>query len=354
MAFYFDKSSIQLIHNSLKVIIGDTHLNDRTYKEKIVLIGCMIGVIGFIPFTIYRFVNGDYLLAFIESCLAMSILGIFIYVWRTHKVDMPATLMSALFLGAVVAVVHIKGPTLIYWIYPATLSCFCITKPRTASLLNLMSMLLLFPALYPALSSQEVVLIYVTLTLLCVFGYAFTLISYQQYLDLSKLAARDALTGTWNRRALDDALNQIISKHQRNPIKASLIIMDLDHFKRINDTFGHGVGDQVLIKVAELIGSTVRISDQLYRYGGEEFVLIAEGADLDEAALIAETIRHRVEKSELFEKQKITLSLGVAELSQAPNAHEWLTLADDALYQAKDGGRNRYCLAPQAGLQQAA
>jgi len=329
-------------------------LNDRTYQEKIVLIGCLLGVVGFIPFTIYRFVNGDYLLALIESCLAMSILGIFFYVWRTHKVEVPATVMSALFLGAVVSVVHIKGPELIYWLYPASLSCFCIVKARTASLLNLISMLILFPALYPALSTQEVILIYVTLALLCVFGYTFTLISHQQYINLSKLAARDALTGTWNRRALDDSLDQIVNKHQRNPIKASLIMMDLDHFKRINDTYGHGVGDEILVKVASLISSTVRISDQLYRYGGEEFVLIAEGADLDEAALIAETIRHRVEKSELFEKQKITISLGVAELTQTSSVQKWLTLADDALYQAKDSGRNRYCLAPQIDLRKAA
>ena len=329
-------------------------MTERSYKEKIVLIGCMLGVIGFIPFTIYRFVNGDYLLALIESCLAMSILGIFFYVWRTQKVEMPAALMCLLFLGAIVAVVHIKGPNLIYWAYPASLACFCILKARTAAIFSLMSMLLLFPALYPVLGSHEVILIYATLTLLCLFGYTFTLISYQQHLELSKLAARDGLTGAWNRRSLDDAVAQLLSKHQRKAIKASLIIMDLDHFKNINDTHGHAVGDEILINIAELLRSAVRISDQIYRYGGEEFVLIAEGADLAEAAIIAETIRIRVEKSELLEGQKITISLGVAELAQAATAQQWLTLADDALYRAKHEGRNRFCLAQISEIQKAA
>ena len=327
---------------------------ERSNKEKIVLIGCILGLVGIIPFSIYRFINGDFLLAFIESCLAISILGIFFYVWRFHKVEVPATVMCLLFLGAIVAVVHVKGPDLIYWAYPTTLFCFCILKARIAAIFSIMCMLLLFPALYPTLSSNEVIIIYSTLMLLCLFGYTFTLISYQQQIELSKLAARDGLTGAWNRRSLDDAVSQLLNRHERKPIKASLIIMDLDHFKKINDTHGHAVGDEILINIAGLLRSVVRISDQIYRYGGEEFVLIAEGADITEAAIIAETIRTRVEKSELVPGQKITISLGVAELKQASNEQQWLMLADEALYRAKHEGRNRFCLAKTVEIQEAA
>jgi len=314
----------------------------------------MLGVIGFIPFTVYRFINEDYLLALIESCLAILMLGIFIYVWRTHKFELASAIMCSMFLSVIVAVVHIKGPTLIYWTYPATLACFCILNARTAAIFNLISMLILFPALYPALKSSEVILIYATLTMLSLFGYTFTLISFQQHVELAKLAAKDGLTGVWNRRSLDDDISLIISKHQRKPIKASLIIMDLDHFKNINDTYGHGVGDEILIKIAALLRSIVRTSDQIYRYGGEEFILIAEDADINDAAILAETIRSRVEKSRLFEKQSVTISLGVAELSQATSAQSWLDLADEALYRAKNAGRNQFCLAETANLQEAA
>ncbi len=329
-------------------------MTERSYKEKLVLIGCMLGVVGFIPFTIYRFVNGDYLLAFIESCLAISILGIFFYVRRTHKVEVPAVILCLLFLGAMVAVVHIKGPNLIYWAYPSTLACFCILKARTAAIFGILSLLLLFPALYPALEGQEVILICVTLTMLCLFGYTFTKISYNQHVELSKLAARDGLTGAWNRRSLDHAIDQLFNKRQRMTINASLIIMDIDHFKKINDTYGHAVGDEILIKIADLLKSSVRISDQIYRYGGEEFVLIAEGEDLKQAAVIAESLRSRIEKSELIEGQKVTISLGVAELTQASTPEQWITLADEALYQAKRKGRNRFCLAKESIMKKAA
>jgi len=354
LVFYFDKPSIQLLPNNVALKLKGNTLGERSYKERLVLIGCMLGVIGFIPFTIYRFVNGDYLLALIESCLGICMLGVFIYVWRSHKVELASAIMCALFLSVIAAVVHIKGPSLIYWAYPGTLACFCILKARTAAIFNLVNMLILFPALYPTLGSHEVFLIYTTLTLLSLFGYAFTLMSSQQHIELSKLAAKDGLTGAWNRRSLDDDLAKLLSKHQRKPITASLVIMDLDHFKNINDTYGHGVGDEILIKVAALLRSVVRLSDQIYRYGGEEFVLVAEDADLKEAAVLAETIRSRVEKSQLFEKHEVTISLGVAELSQASTVQRWLALADEALYRAKDEGRNRCCLAQTTDLQQVA
>lgn len=348
MAFNFGKPSIQLRFNNILKNLGDILLNERTYKEKIVLIACMLGVIGFIPFTVYRFLEGDYLLAFIESCLAISIQGLFVYVWRTHKIELPAIIMCLLFLSVTVVAVHIKGPSLIYWAYPVTLSCFCILNSRTASTLSIITMFMLLPALYPTLGSHEVILIYTNLVLLCMLGYTFTIIAQRQHIELSKLAARDGLTGAWNRRALDDAMQLLISKHHRKAISASIIIMDIDRFKKINDTYGHGIGDQILISISDLLHSVVRVSDQIYRYGGEEFVLIAEDTNLEEASVLAENIRIRVERSQLFEKQKVTISLGIAELTKATSAKQWLGLADDALYQAKKTGRNRYCIAQQS------
>ena len=320
-------------------------MRERTSSEKIILIGCLLGVIGVIPFTLYRFLEGDYMLAFIETCMAVSISSIFIYVWITHKTDVAAPLMSSIYLGVIIAAVHIKGPALIYWSYPVILSIFCILQARTALLFSLASMLLLFPALYPTLPFNEIMLIYMTLAISSLFGYSFTWVTNQKHLELSNLAVRDGLTGTLNRRALDESLELLISRHKHKAFKASLIIMDLDHFKNINDTYGHGVGDHILIKVAGLLRSTIRVSDSIYRYGGEEFVLVAEGADLAEAAVLAEKIRARVEDSQLLEKKKVTISLGVAKLGQNTSAQEWLAQADDALYQAKHKGRNQYCLA---------
>ena len=128
------------------------------------------------------------------------------------------------------------------------------------------------------------------------------------------------------------------------------IILDLDHFKDINDTYGHSTGDQILIRIAELIRANIRLSDNLFRYGGEEFVILVDNANLDDAETLAENIRLRIEKSNLFAKRSITVSLGVAELNRDLCSGQWLKLADDALYEAKRSGRNKVCLAGQETL----
>ena len=205
-------------------------------------------------------------------------------------------------------------------------------------------MLLLLPALFGAMSTYQIVVIYTSLIVLCLFAYAFILVTNQQQFELVRLAAHDGLTGAWNRRTLDLALINLINKHHRNPVKASLIIIDIDHFKSINDVHGHHVGDQILKEIVNLLKGIVRTSDQVYRYGGEEFVLIAEDTGIKNAATLAESIRSRVEKSQFYGSLNITISLGVAELGSATSEDQWLTLADQALYRAKSEGRNRYCL----------
>ena len=321
-------------------------MENRSYEERIVLFGCLLGVFGFLPFTIYRFINQDYLIAFLESCLAIFVLGVFVYVWRTHKVVLASVIMCTMYLGVTVAVIHLKGPALVYWIYPTTLATFCLMNHQTAAVLNLVTALLIFPAIYPVVSSQEVLTVYMTITLLSLFGYTFTIVTQKQRVQLSQLAERDALTGALNRRALDENMLMAINRLGRiRSQKTSLIILDLDHFKEINDTFGHSSGDQILIRIAELIRSSIRISDHLFRYGGEEFVIIADNASLKDAAKLAENIRIRVEKSNLFDKRSVTISLGVAELNKGLSSEQWLSAADEAMYQAKRSGRNKVCVA---------
>jgi diguanylate cyclase (GGDEF)-like protein len=129
-----------------------------------------------------------------------------------------------------------------------------------------------------------------------------------------------------------------------------LIILDLDHFKNINHTYGHDAGDKILIQIADIIRDSIRLSDRLFRYGGEEFVVIADGANLQNAAILAETIRNQVETKCLFNNENITISLGVAALKEGQTPEAWIKLADKALYEAKRTGRNKACLAEEKTL----
>ena len=314
---------------------------DRTYKEKIVLITCLLGVLGAAPFTAYRFINGHYLLAFIDLFLMVSLSAIAYCTWKTRNVEIPATILVASTLATFITILHLGGPYTAYTIFPITMASFCLISPRAAAILNLITMLLMFPAFYGVLSTYEIVIIYTSLIILSLFSYAFTLLVNRQQYELIRLAARDGLTGAWNRKTLELALVEIFNKHQYRPVTASLIILDFDFFKSINDTHRHGVGDEILKETVKLLSGIMRVSDQIYRYRDEEFVLIAEGTGLKEAGSLAEMIRSRVEKSQFHEDQKVTVSVGVAELAQAQSEDEWLALADETLNRAKSEGRNR-------------
>ncbi len=149
-------------------------------------------------------------------------------------------------------------------------------------------------------------------------------------------ATVDGLTGVWNRRYLRNQLEQCT---QRPESVQSIIMVDVDHFKQVNDTHGHQVGDQVLVDLAQVLQDSCRLEDSVARYGGEEFCLILQ-ADLETARTVGERIREKVEASSLG-GLKVTLSAGVAEFRPEQTVSEWLEEADQALYQAKMKGRNR-------------
>jgi len=158
----------------------------------------------------------------------------------------------------------------------------------------------------------------------------------------------DSLTGVKNRTAFDSNFGREIEYSMRKKSELSLIVLDIDFFKRINDNYGHIVGDAVLRQVAQSVEATIRSSDALYRYGGEEFAIVLNGTDKDGALLLAERIRRNVEslRIESLKDIGITLSLGVAILKQEDNARTLFERADEALYAAKKGGRNRVVSIP--------
>jgi len=327
-------------------------LENRSYKEKILLYGSLLGLLALVPITVYRFLSGDYLIAALETLLAIGVGSISVYVWHTGKTLVPGFLVSLFSLTTIVVILHVKNPAVAYWLFPISLACYSIVDHRSASVLNLLAVFFAFPAIYPRADLHQVLVFYSAFTIQSFFAYIFTVANLNHNQQLSQLAERDALTGALNRRALDENMLIAINKLKRNhSFNKSLIILDLDHFKDINDTYGHSTGDEILIRIARLIRSNIRLSDSLFRYGGEEFVILVDNANLQEAKTLAEGIRERVEMGNIFEKRSITISLGVAELKHNLSADAWLKSADDALYEAKRSGRNKVCVASNAGTE---
>ncbi len=157
-------------------------------------------------------------------------------------------------------------------------------------------------------------------------------------------ATHDSLTGLMNRSAILEILEKELSRAWRTQTPLSVVMADIDHFKQINDVYGHAAGDQVLKEAARRISSSIRQYDHCGRYGGEEFLVVAPGCGRSSAREIAERLRRNLCKSDIAVEDKavrVTLSLGLAEYRLGQDVDSLIKEADAALYRAKQQGRNR-------------
>jgi diguanylate cyclase (GGDEF)-like protein len=170
---------------------------------------------------------------------------------------------------------------------------------------------------------------------------------------IRNIANRDHLTKLWNRHALNTHLIQVQALWQRNQQSYSLLVVDIDHFKKINDNHGHAVGDAALQHVAELLLTSLRKVDFIYRYGGEEFLIVLPDTQGDEAMVVANKIKHNLSQSPFNVSQQsllITVSIGCATMKADLTHAQLLQMADKAMYQAKNKGRNTICQADMPTL----
>lgn len=191
---------------------------------------------------------------------------------------------------------------------------------------------------------KHVLLVNITLLVLVVILVIATII----FLNISKIKAEnhsniDRLTGLYNRKKFNELIEYEINRHDRYNIKFSIIMYDIDHFKKVNDDFGHVNGDIILSEMSALVKLNIRKSDFLVRWGGEEFIILLPHTSKNEATEIAEITRIKIEshKFSVNGLDKVTVSLGVAEYSNSESADDLISRVDNLLYFAKSSGRNQ-------------
>jgi len=162
-----------------------------------------------------------------------------------------------------------------------------------------------------------------------------------QITELERASSTDPLTRAWNRAHFDRVVASELDRSIRFRQPVSLVFLDLDHFKRINDTHGHQAGDSVLRELVQVIGTSIRSIDVLFRWGGEEFVVLASSTGYRAGATLAEKLRSKVEQHRFAGVGSVTISLGVVEHLATESAEILFRRVDQALYRAKNGGRNR-------------
>lgn len=313
----------------------------RTTEEIIVLSLSAICIIGLVPFAVIRFLSGDILVSIIDTIGFTVTVGIFIYVYRTHRLGYSGLFLTLLANGGMVLITLKHGPDNIYFFYPTLVAAFYLVEPKKALLICTLAICAISPVLFE--NREPVQLLQFLFSMLgCVlFAFVFASQSKKQRDQLVQLSTIDALTGAGNRRALDDKLNAQIEIYKRTGNTMSVILLDFDNFKEINDKRGHAAGDELLARISAVIMDRIRTTDSLFRYGGDEFVVLAASADLKTSSQLAEDLRALVDTDESVSGYRVSISLGVAEYQPDEPMLAWLGRADAALFESKRLGRNR-------------
>ncbi|MCK7547788.1 GGDEF domain-containing protein [Marinobacter koreensis] len=241
----------------------------------------------------------------------------------------------------------INGHAGLYWAYPAATALFFLLPLREAIVSNAIFVVVMAVVSFFKFPEADFWRITFSLGLTCVFAMVFAWLVGRLQLELTRLATTDPLTGCLNRSQLADILNNQIQMRERYERVSSLVLIDLDFFKTINDQWGHLAGDQVLKEMTLRLRKRLRESDQLFRIGGEEFMIVLPETRQKDADTLAHQLLTGISARPFLDNINITASASVAEVSQGETWSIWLNRADQALYEAKSRGRNQVVNAPR-------
>lgn len=310
----------------------------------IVLFGGLAAIV-IAGFAVYRFLFGYYYGGTVNLVIVLSVLLVLAYAIHTGRTLRAGRFFAVVIVIACIASTAMFGRTGILWGYVVLWVNFLLTGRRFALVSNLILMTVLIIETSLFQSVLEGVTYIVTALLVTTFGYIFAerLARYQDQLE--KLALQDPLTFAGNRRMMRRDLTAAVSSNRRSGKDFTLILLDLDHFKRINDEYGHEVGDRALQEFADLVREHIRAEDGFYRFGGEEFVLLLPDHGREHAREVAGLLHERISGKLSYFDETLRFSAGVAVLRAEEDWPAWLTRADRAMYQAKHAGRDRVVLA---------
>lgn len=318
----------------------------RTTEEYIILSISGASALCVAPFFFIRLYYGEWSIAVLDLFAVLSTSCLFAYVYQTSKILFARWILASLCILVVVGTIILKGTQQLVWLFPSLIGLFFLLKPNIALSISVLLITGLGIFLWQELNYILLVQYVFSTLITLMFSYAFADRMLRQQKMLRELSIKDPLTGAGNRRAMEEMLLKTtklgISKNKPLPC---LILIDLDEFKKINDQYGHSAGDNILRDFAHITSQILSEHDRLYRFGGEEFVVISHHRDQDSASVLAESIRETIDQYEFDQKLHVTISLGIAEYKPDETGFEWLGRADQAMYRAKDAGRNLCCIA---------
>ena len=228
-----------------------------------------------------------------------------------------------------------------YWSYLCVFAIYFILPFRYTKYANAVFLVAVISAAWLSLEYP----IFIRFSMVLIGASIFIFISKREttkaYDLVETQAITDSLTGVLNRVTMPDCLEKAILLSRESDTKSTLCLIDIDHFKAINDTYGHEAGDQVLVGLSASIMSLISTKDTLFRIGGEEFLILMNDTDLNEGSKTADNLRTVVADLSLIEDHHFTISIGVSEVSAVYDWKQWMKRSDENLYKAKESGRNQ-------------
>ena len=318
------------------------------FRERIVAPVSLAALLLLLVFAVNNFLQGRPLLGLVVCAVLLILLGNVVWLRRGRPPPVPYAFILVPAVAGIVVSVSEQGILGAFWSYPLTLILYFVVTRRMALLFSLAILLALTAAVAHWLEPALAVRVFATLLLSIVMINVVLNVLGDLQDSLLRQTLTDPLTGAYNRRYMDQAVGLAVELGRRHKPTNTLLVFDIDHFKRVNDRFGHDAGDEVLRRLVQLVRARLRKVDPLFRIGGEEFMVLLRDTDVAGASSVAEDLRHRVEAEAMLPGEVITISIGVGPQVSGQSLDEWVKAADLALYRAKNAGRNRVELAALA------
>ncbi|NMT62951.1 GGDEF domain-containing protein [Marinobacter orientalis] len=317
------------------------------FRLSIITLLATSGLLGITPFAVMRFLQGNILAGVVDLIIMLFITACMVYAWASGDTARSGFFMAVVACAGAVTAGAVVGEAGLFWLYPCLVTSFFLTEPRYAIFINMAAVVALMVHGVAFSSTVQMWSFAATAVVVSCCALAFAHRNEDQRERLAHLATIDPLTGVKNRRSMDEELSVATASAARTGISYGLVLLDIDHFKKVNDAHGHSVGDEVLKDLVALIGQNIRKSDQLFRFGGEEFVLLMSGVDQAGLRAVMHNLQQIMHKFLKHPGGKVTASFGVALLKNGEAPEDWLVRADEALYKAKSSGRDQIVYAEE-------
>jgi diguanylate cyclase (GGDEF)-like protein len=312
-----------------------------SHREQVMYPIALLAAVFLFPFGLRNLALGHYALG--GAILAVVILLALAAraIRQRRRPPIPYALLLVPVTFSIVMTLKLQGIYGALWCYPATLFFYFVLSRRHANLcvsvLLLTVTLMAYRYIGPALTIRFIISLIITVAII---NIILNVISdlHRRLLDQ---AIKDPLTDAYNRRYMEARMREAVGNSRRRGAPVSILLLDVDHFKSINDRYGHEGGDEVLRNLVKLIARRLRKTDLLFRIGGEEFLVLLPDTGEDEAVALAEELRMSIAGATLIEGSTVHVSMGVSQLRSEETRRAWMRATDAALYAAKRGGRNR-------------